>query len=222
MDIHLGMHVYTSDNQDIGAVDKLILDPETGTVTAAVVRKGFLLHDDIEVPADMLTAGPEDTARIDTISTEVDTLPRFHEADYLPPPAEYLSPFGYPAGDVFWPAGYSIGMAGVPLAVPPVVEPAEPVWTGDAAVDQEVDAALSNADLEHVIIDAGSEVLGRDDEKVGTVHELTFDPVTSKLTGLVVHKGLIMGKDIALPVSLIDRVDDGVVYLKVNAGDAVQ
>jgi sporulation protein YlmC with PRC-barrel domain len=222
MDIKLGMHVYTNDNQDIGAVDKLIVDPETGTVKAAVVRKGFLLHDDIEVPADMLAAGPDGNAHLAYASTAVDTLPRFHEADYIPPPMGYVSPFGYPVGGVYWPAGYGVGMGGVPLTAPPVVEPAGPVWTGDRAVDAELGASLRREDLDNAVIDAGSDVLGRDGEKVGTVHELTFDPTTSELTGLVVHKGLIMGKDTPVPASLIDRVDDGVVYLKVDAAEAVK
>jgi hypothetical protein len=36
-----------------------------------------------------------------------------------------------------------------------------------------------------------------------------------------VHKGLLFGKDTALPASLIDSVDDGVIYLKVDAREAV-
>jgi sporulation protein YlmC with PRC-barrel domain len=221
MDINLGMHVYTSDNQDIGAVDKLILDPETDTVKAAVVRKGFLLHQDVEVPADMIAAGPDSNAHIPYSANEVDTLPRFNEADYAPPPADYTSPFGYPLGGVYWPAGWGVGM-GAPLYASPVAAPAAPAYTGDTAVDSEIDAALRNEDRENAIVDKGSDVLGRDGEKVGTVHELTFDPTTNELTGLVVHKGLIMGKDATVPASLIDKVDDGIVYLKVDAREAVK
>ena len=46
MDIGLGMSVYTSGGQGIGSVDRLILDPDTNQVKAAVIRKGrFLPHD---------------------------------------------------------------------------------------------------------------------------------------------------------------------------------
>lgn len=220
MDINLGMHVYTSDDKDIGTVDKLILDPSTDAVKAAVVRKGILLHTDVEVPAETLAASPDGNAHIAYSSDEVDRLPRFDEANYAIPPVEYLPPSGYPLGGVYWPVGY--GMAVPLLEVPLVAGPVEPSWTGDSDVDQEIGAALRAQDLENAVIDKGSAVLGRDGEKVGTVHELAFDPTTSALTGLVVHKGLIMGKDTEIPASLIDKVDDGVVYLKVDAREAVK
>jgi len=37
-----------------------------------------------------------------------------------------------------------------------------------------------------------------------------------------VHKGLFKGEDWELPVSEIDSVDDGVVYLNVDAKEAVR
>jgi sporulation protein YlmC with PRC-barrel domain len=216
MNINLGMHVYTGDDKVIGTVDKLILDPQTGTVKAAVVREGFLLHHDVEVPADMMATGPDGNAHITYTSQEVDALPRFDEADYTTPPMDYTSPFGYPLGGVYWPAGWGIGMA-APLYVPPVAAPTGPTYTGDSAVDQEISAALRREDLENAVVDKGSDVLDRDGEKVGTVQELAFDPNTNELTALVAHKGLLKGEDFEVPVSLIDKVDDGAVYLKVDA-----
>jgi uncharacterized protein YrrD len=94
-------------------------------------------------------------------------------------------------------------------------------WTGASDADREIGDALRRQDLENAVIGEGSDVFGRDGEKVGTVHELTFNPASNELTGLVVHKGIIFGKDTALPASLIDAVDDGAVYLKVNAREAV-
>ncbi|HWE62454.1 MAG TPA: PRC-barrel domain-containing protein [Chloroflexota bacterium] len=218
MDIKLGMHVYTSDDKDIGTVDRLILDPERGTVKAAVVRKGLLLHDDVEVPAEMMVARSRGDARIAYTAAEVDRLPRFDEGSYISPPPDYLPPMGYPSTSIYWPVGYGVGAA--PFDMQPAPGMAAP-WTGDTEVDHEIGAALRRQDLENAVIGEGSAVLGRDGEKVGTVHELTFDPATSRLTGLVVHKGILMGKDTELPASLIDTVDDGVVYLKVDAREAV-
>lgn len=220
MDIALGMHVYTRDDNDIGTVDRLILNPERGKVQAVVVRQGTLLHHDVEVPVEMLTL-PDvgGGARMAYSSNEVDRLPQFHEASYVTPPVDYVPPMGYPPTATYWPVGYGIG---VPSFGAPAAAPVAPSWTGDADLDREVEAAVRREDLENAVIGEGSDVLGRDGEKVGTVRELTFDTTNSKLTGLVVHKGLIMGKDMELPASLIDSVDDGVVFLKVDAIQAVK
>lgn len=219
MDINLGMHVYTSDTQDIGTVDRLVLDPDHGIVRAAVVRKGMLLHDDVEVPADLLTADSNGNAHIPYSSSEINRLPRFYEGNYITPPADYLPPLAYPPTAFYWPVGYGLGA--VPLETMPSAATDTRTWTGASDVDREVGAALQRQDLENAVIAEGSDVFGQDGEKVGTVQELTFNPSNSELTGLVVHKGLLFGKDTALPASLIDSVGDGVVYLKVPAKEAV-
>jgi len=41
--IELGAHVRTSDGQDAGTIDRLILDPATADIKAAVVHQGVLL-----------------------------------------------------------------------------------------------------------------------------------------------------------------------------------
>jgi sporulation protein YlmC with PRC-barrel domain len=219
MDITLGMHVYTSDDKDLGTVDRLILDPDRNSVKAAVVRKGVLLHQDVEVPADMLTARPNGDARLAYSSAEVDKLPDFLEGSYTTPPPDYMPPMAYPPTAFYWPVGYGLGRE--PLQTMPAAGVGPATWTGASDADREVGAALQRQDLENAVIGEGSDVLGRDGGKVGTVSELAFDPDTSTLTGLMVHKGIIFGKDTTLPASLIDSVDDGVVYLKVDAREAV-
>lgn len=219
MDITLGMHVYTSDHKDLGTVDRLILDPDHSRVKGVVVRKGVLIHQDVELAVDMIMAGSSGDALIAYTSEEIDKLPRFEEANYTTPPADYRLPMGYPPASFYWPMGYGMGVPAGELQ--PAASPIAPSWTGDSTTDREVSAALRRQDLENAVIGEGSDVLGRDGEKVGTVHELTFDPTTSELTGLVVHKGLFKGEDTELPVSEIDSVDDGVVYLNVDAKEAV-
>ena len=220
MDVTLGMHVYTSDEQDLGTVDRLILDPERGTVKAAVVSKGFFLPQDVEVPMELIHAGSSGDARISYSSADIDKLPSFAEGNYTAPPPEYLAQSNYPAAAIYWPVGYSLGMT--PLGEPAMESTPISSWTGDDEVDKEVSAALRRQDLENAVIGEGSEVLGQDGKKVGTVRELTFDPAGGELTGLVVHKGVLFGKEISLPVELIDSVDDGVVYLTVDAQEAIQ
>src|SRR5689334_11269354 len=91
MDIGLGMHVYTSDGQDLGSVDRLILDPDTNQVKAAVIRKGRFMRHDVEVPRDMMTATPDDTIRLSATADQVNSLPEFDPGAYTnAPPASSI------------------------------------------------------------------------------------------------------------------------------------
>lgn len=214
MDVALGTHVYSSDQQDLGAVDRLILDPATGKVKAVVVRKGFFLPDDVEIPLDALAAGSDGAIRVPYSADQLHTLPRFQPGNYTEPPLDYVPPVGYPVNALYWPLG------GFGPLLPPAM-PTTPAGMGTAepAVSAEVRAAWRREDLENAVIDEGSAVMSRDEQKVGEVHRLTFDPASGMLTHVVVRKGFIFSKDTELPASLIADVDDGVIYLSIDADD---
>jgi sporulation protein YlmC with PRC-barrel domain len=53
--------------------------------------------------------------------------------------------------------------------------------------------------------------------KVGTVDELVVDPDSGNITHVLMRKGHLWGKkDVAIPVTAIDRVDADEVYLKID------
>ncbi len=55
------------------------------------------------------------------------------------------------------------------------------------------------------------------DGLVGQVHELVVEPESWKITDLVLKKGHLWGKkDVTLPLSDVDRVEDDTVYLKID------
>lgn len=55
------------------------------------------------------------------------------------------------------------------------------------------------------------------DGQVGQVHELVVQPDSWKVTDLVLRKGHLWGKkDVSLPLSDVDRVEDDTVYLKID------
>jgi hypothetical protein len=83
---------------------------------------------------------------------------------------------------------------------------------------QEIAEALRRQDVENALISEGGDVKGRDGQKIGTLHHLTFDPETNQLARFVVRSGFIFTEDTELPASLIAGIDDGVIYLTVDAG----
>jgi hypothetical protein len=58
MQFELGAPALTSDGQDAGRIDKLVLDARRLTVSALVLRRGGLLHKDIQAPLTEFAVGP--------------------------------------------------------------------------------------------------------------------------------------------------------------------
>ena len=55
------------------------------------------------------------------------------------------------------------------------------------------------------------------DGRIGDIDEFAIDPKNGEITHLILREGHLWGKkELALPVSAIDRVFDGVVYLKID------
>lgn len=208
MRIELGTEVKTSDGKDVGKIEKLILNPETGDVTAAVVHKGFILADDVEIPIEALEADRKGQARLSYSADEVDKLPRFMEGNYTSPPPDYSPPVGYAPGGLLWPS------ATYPAGAPSLG--ANYGYDVDRATSDEADAARRDRDYMSAIIDEGSDVMSRDGEKVGDVHRVSVDTDTGRPVSFVVRKGFLFTEDLELPASLIESVDDGVVYLNVD------
>ena len=202
----LGARVRTSDGQDVGVVDKLIFDPATDRVRAVAIRRGFILHHDVEVPVDDLRAGPGGELRLTCTADEVAALPAFDERSYTSPPVDYVAPVGVPSVGVAWPIGFGAGLS-----------PAAPEPGLDPQVREEVASALYTRDLENEVIGEGSAVRSRDGEKVGTVHRIAFEAETGLVRSLVVRRGFFFGEDVELPASAIASVGDGVVYLNLDA-----
>jgi sporulation protein YlmC with PRC-barrel domain len=64
----------------------------------------------------------------------------------------------------------------------------------------------------------GAEVMATDGH-VGTVDEFLVEPESGDITHLVLHEGHLWGqKDITIPISQVEKMDQDVVYLKVDKG----
>jgi sporulation protein YlmC with PRC-barrel domain len=199
MDVGLGMHLLTRDDKDVGTVDRLILDPDTGVVTSIVIRKGTFLPRDVEVPMGALEVESNGEVRLSYIADQIDKLPPFVADKYEPPPAGYVSPLGYPIQALYWPI-------------------ADGRRTQGSATGEEP-PTRRRQDAEHAVIREGSAVLSRDGKEVGIVHRLSYDPNDGVLRHFVVREGMLFTKDVAFPASLIARVNDGMVQLSVDADD---
>jgi uncharacterized protein YrrD len=222
MQIQLGDEVRTRDGKDVGKIDKLILDPKSHQIRAAVVRKGMLFHDDVEISLDLLEVDRDGSVRLTCTEDQFETLPKFYEANYTTtPPADYTAPYNRPLGGLVWPGG---GIGAYPVVGAPMSGYARPGELGGPRLplDREERQILFEQDLRNAVIDEGSDVKGSDDEKIGELHSLSFDPATGELTSFVVRQGFLFTQDHQLPADLISSVNDGVVYLSLTKDEVEQ
>jgi uncharacterized protein YrrD len=83
LDIATNTGVYTARDEQVGTVDRIVLDPSTRAVSHVVVRKGIFFPEDKLVPiGDIATATPERINLRQEVS--MDDLPPFVEQYYVP------------------------------------------------------------------------------------------------------------------------------------------
>jgi uncharacterized protein YrrD len=206
MRVELGAKVATADGKELGTIDKLILEPESGEVKAVVVQKGLLFTHDIEIPLDGIVGQENGAVLLRYTADQVDDLPRFLAGSYTTPPpgrvTEYEAAYGFPSATYLWPA-FGRGA------------PAPTAYGDEAvgAVGDEVQALHRKQGFGNAVIEVGSEVRSRDGEKVGTVRRVVFDPSDGQPSSIVVREGFLFTEDVEFPAGLISSADDGVIYL---------
>jgi sporulation protein YlmC with PRC-barrel domain len=198
----LGTTVYTTDDVDIGTIDRLIVDPHTGQLQGFVVRKGLVLQRDVVIPAGDVTPDDFDTMNgflhLTISSRETDRLLAYQEAGYTQP-----DPLIPPTTGTLWSAPVSYFAPG-----------AQPHR-------EEVHAARDRIAATHpasAILHNGTKVVGRDGTKIGTVLELVANKQTGTVAQLVARRGLLDETEVRIPVQLIDFVTNDTIYVGIDKG----
>lgn len=213
MRTELGAHVRTSDGQDVGTIDRLILDPASRRVKAAVLRKGVILPRDVEVPLSALVPGADGAACLRSTAEQVADLPPFDESRYTGVlPVGYIPLFGYAEAGFYWP----VSAINAGAALPPV-SPDDPAAPTEAPGERSAEARRQDRD--NAVIQDGSMVVSRDEQQVGTVQQLVFDMESGHFSHLRVRRGFLFAETFDLPVGLIARVDDDIIHLIAAADD---
>jgi uncharacterized protein YrrD len=65
-------------------------------------------------------------------------------------------------------------------------------------------------------IDIGADVIGRDGKKLGTVAYVVVQPPEMHITDIVVRTSAVLGREVVVPVNLIQDVENGKVSLTID------
>jgi uncharacterized protein YrrD len=70
-----------------------------------------------------------------------------------------------------------------------------------------------------VILRHGSDVIGSDGKKIGTVDDIQFDH-SGAVTGFIVQAGFLFHHDLSIPASAVTEYDDNRVHVNITSDAA--
>jgi sporulation protein YlmC with PRC-barrel domain len=189
MDIPLNAKVRCSDGL-CGHTTEVILHPETGEVTHVVVREKHSPHVERLVPVHFVTE--ETTEHQVCLRCSADTLAgmqAFTRTEVLPERVSHYEGSGYLAAEL------------VPARV------VESKW---------VTVRHKELPKGEVAVRRGAHVEATDG-RVGSVDAFLAEPKTERITHLLLRRGHLWGeRDVAIPISHIERFSEDVIYLRIG------
>jgi len=205
-----GTHVYTNDRQDVGTIDRVVLDPVNDEVKALVVRKGWLFVDDKIIPISLVDSATEDDVILHASKDELKKLPEYEDTYYVPanqyehvegaPPPYATSLYLYPpVGAAWW--GYDPYLG------------ADPVYAYGTDAVARVEKNIPEGT---VAVREGASVTSSDGEHVGEVMELFSDEATNRVTHLLISHGLLFKNRKLIPSNWIKIAGEDEVMLNVT------
>jgi uncharacterized protein YrrD len=203
MQFEKGANVYTADDQKVGSIDRVVMDPRTKEVTHVVVRQGLLFREDKVVPVNWIDSAVGDGLKLGA-AADLDNLPLFEEAHYIPLESDELDAVDDEANYTYWypPVGV------VPMGdYPYYAYPMEPY---KVEVERNIPAGM-------VALKEGASVISADDQKVGTVERVFINDERRQATHLLIKDGWLFQTQKVVPVSWIDTVAEDEIHLAVDA-----
>lgn len=195
--ITAGTAVYTSDNQHVGHIGYVVVDPTSFRVTDMVVNTGNLIGRDIVVKVDQIAAESEDGIYLKLDRNGLDACPDYVDIEYKVPPTDWIPSPGltYPAGSMLWPMGYEY---------------------------PEASTVTVNTPKGTVGLHPGMDVVSSDGHTVGSIDAMITDPQSEEVTGFVVKHGHIFTHDTTIPIKQVASVENDQVKLSVTRDQAEQ
>src|SRR5690242_3204529 len=112
MELKEGTDVFTANGEQVGKINRFVLDPATNEVTHIVIQKGWLLPADKVLPIALIDSATDEKVVLNPDVPNFDELPAFEETHYVEltqadiPPAESLTYQYAPAYYWYPPSGY--------------------------------------------------------------------------------------------------------------------
>ena len=203
-----GASVYTARGEQVGDIDRVVLDPKTKEVSHIVVRKGFIFKTDKVVPIDLIAFTSQLQVVLREDAGDLERLPDFEEEHYIVldetelARTEARSDFPTPLYSYLpiYSAKYGAAQAH-PMSRPQpyVIQTEQNIPEGEVALEE------------------GAKVISADGERVGDIEKVLTDPQADRATHFVVSEGLLLKERKLIPAAWVDRVYEDEVHLSVGS-----
>ncbi len=214
MRIDMGMDVLSANGDKLGTVEKVVLDSETKNIHKIIVSSGLINKHHKLVDIDMVQ-GDGDGLRTDLTQSQFDELPDFVQERFTTVDRDEYGalPFALPN-----PGGAGFYLYGAPN-VGRGYEGAQDSFFDAAPADAPIVEDRSNIPNTDIIISEGTDVVGSDGEKIGTVDEIVYAE-DGALSGFVVKAGFLLTHDVRVPINWVAETGEQHIRLNVPAAEA--
>ncbi|HQX62412.1 MAG TPA: PRC-barrel domain-containing protein [Thermomicrobiales bacterium] len=214
MNIDLGMDVLTSDGHKLGAVRKLVFDPASKQILSLIVGGGLIGNHDHIVDMSMISGEASNALTLDLSEKDAAQLPTFVTRQFVEVPrGDYDSlPYVQPS------ASGGLYLYGAPF-VGRGYEGRSDSFYDAAPTNPPILQNQSNLEETNTLISAGTDVVGSDEKKIGTVEEVYVN-TDGEVTGFLIKKGWIFTHDIRIPMDWVREVDGDKIHLTLTGSEA--
>jgi uncharacterized protein YrrD len=212
--VQLGWDVFSRDGEKLGSVDRLVLNSENQHLEALVVDEGFFSTGKL-IDLDLVAGVEGDRVVLSLPTAQTEQLPEFVSTQFVDAPAEALT--GYPglASDAVGPGTVPYGGPLIGAGYPSAGMPAYVDDVGIAPVVENV----RNIPEQDVVVDSGSDVVGLDGKKVGTVDRVVYGQ-GGAVQEVVVKSGFLFKHEVTIPGEWVAELDEDQIRLSVTAEEA--
>lgn len=198
-----GADVYSATGEKLGALDRVIIDPQTKEVTHLVISKGLLFTTNKIISIDMVNRNDNDRISLLSSGGDLDKFQDFADSHYVildqtdNPTQDVPAATWYPPTEYAW---WRSGPGGAYPAMPIFVRKQE-----------------QNIPEGTVALEEGAKVTSKDGQHVGNVEEVYVDKQDNRATHILVSAGMLFKEQKVLPVTWIAEIDEHEVHLSVDA-----
>jgi uncharacterized protein YrrD len=202
MEFRMDAGVHTADNEQIGHVERVVLDPRAKEVTHLIIRKGLLFAEDKVMPVEWVASATEERITLRPDVGDLEALPDFEQSRFVTVEKEDYTPT-LPSQRYPLPLYYYPTATGEP----------DTVFDKRHTVEEEE----QNIPEGTVALKEGAKVISADGEHVGDVERIFTYPRTDKASHLVVSEGLLLKEQKLVPAHWITELEEEDVHLAVGS-----
>jgi len=200
---HIG--VFSTDDKELGRLERVVIDPKSNEVTHLIVRHGRVAPQDKVLPIDRVEVGTENGIVMRLTTAEFEQLPEFEETQFVAADEAKLERTdpNDPVRNV--PTIYWLPVSPRSLLLPEFVESGYRVET------------QLNIPAGTIAVKEGARVISRDGKHTGKVDEILTATESDRITHVLIAQGSFVKAKKLIPIGWIDVLGEDEVHLVVRS-----